>query len=80
MNIEEMLKHVEEYKNGNISNQKLIDYLMDFGADAYGSGANSVIKNAKNNISVEVLAKIIKSYNRGLIGARNVLQYIVNTL
>lgn len=80
MNIEEMLKHIEEYKKGNISKQELTAYLMDFGADAYGDGANSTIKNAKNNISVEALAKIINSYNRGLIGARSVLQYIVNTL
>ncbi len=80
MNIEEMLKQIEEYKNGNISNQELTDYLMNFGADAYSNGVDNAIKNAKNNISVEVLAKIINSYNRGLIGAKSVIQYIVNML
>jgi hypothetical protein len=80
MNIEEMLKHIEEYKRGDVNKKELTGYLMDFGADAYGEGANSVVKNAKNNISVEALAKIVNSYNRGLTGARSVIQYIVNML
>lgn len=80
MNIEEMLKHIEEYKKGNVNKKELTGYLMDFGADAYGDGVNSAVKNAKYNINVDTLAKLVNSYNRGLVSARGVLQYIINML